>query len=154
MGLHEKLRKFKRSSSSNGIEMQRRRSSQNLVVPPGQVTENSLQVWRALPPQIRHDPSMVSFQMENERLRGKSRKPQQQQQRKSLRDFRYLLKVIKCRVEDNESTMRFCGNNMVDVHYEWWMAWSGGPQQKYAEDVDEICFRSMITERMLKMSMF
>lgn len=71
MGLHDKLRKFKRSSPSpNGIEMQRRRSSQNLVVPPGQVTEQSLQVWRALPPQIRHDPSMVSFQMENERLRG------------------------------------------------------------------------------------
>uniref|UniRef100_A0A1I8P8M4 Citrate transporter-like domain-containing protein n=1 Tax=Stomoxys calcitrans TaxID=35570 RepID=A0A1I8P8M4_STOCA len=72
MGLHDKLRKFKRTSPSNGIEMQRRRSSQNIVVPPGQVNEQSLQVWRALPPQIRHDPSMVSFQMENERLRGTS----------------------------------------------------------------------------------
>ncbi|XP_073825258.1 hoepel2 [Musca autumnalis] len=72
MGLHNLSRKFKRSSPGNGIEMQRRRSSQNLVVPPAQVTEQSLQVWRALPPQIRHDPSMVSFQMENERLRGSS----------------------------------------------------------------------------------
>ena len=72
MGLSDKFRKLKGSSSpTKGIELQRRRSSQNLVVPPGQVTEQSLQVWRALPPQIRHDPSMVSFQMENERLHGK-----------------------------------------------------------------------------------
>lgn len=70
MGLSDKFRKIKRNSPSKGIELERRRSSQNLVVPPGQVTEQSLQVWRALPPQIRHDPSMVSFQMENERLHG------------------------------------------------------------------------------------
>ena len=72
MGLSDKFRKLKGNQSpTKGIELQRRRSSQNLVVPPGQVTEQSLQVWRALPPQIRHDPSMVSFQMENERLHGK-----------------------------------------------------------------------------------
>ncbi|KAI8125011.1 hypothetical protein FF38_06800 [Lucilia cuprina] len=70
MGLTDKFRKIKRNSPSKGIELERRRSSQNLVVPPDQVTEQSLQVWRALPPQIRHDPSMVSFQMENERLHG------------------------------------------------------------------------------------
>ncbi|KAM7353323.1 hoepel2 [Cochliomyia hominivorax] len=70
MGLSDKFRKIKRNSPSKGIELERRRSSQNLVVPPGQVTEQSLQVWRALPPQIRHDPSMVSFQLENERLHG------------------------------------------------------------------------------------
>ncbi|TMW50304.1 hypothetical protein DOY81_004624 [Sarcophaga bullata] len=70
MGISDKFRKLKGNSPTKGIELQRRRSSQNLVVPPGQVTEQSLQVWRALPPQIRHDPSMVSFQMENERLHG------------------------------------------------------------------------------------
>lgn len=70
MGLSEKLRKIKSSSPSKGIELQRRRSSQNLVVPPGQVTKQSLEVWRALPTQIRHDPSMVSFRMEDERLHG------------------------------------------------------------------------------------
>ncbi|XP_017154614.1 P protein [Drosophila miranda] len=37
-----------------------------------QVTEQSLQVWRALPAEIRHDPSMASFQMENERIHGSS----------------------------------------------------------------------------------
>lgn len=57
MGLADKFRKNKSNSPSKGIELERRRSSQNLVVPPGQVTEQSLQVWRALPPQIRHDRS-------------------------------------------------------------------------------------------------
>uniref|UniRef100_W8B3Y2 P protein n=1 Tax=Ceratitis capitata TaxID=7213 RepID=W8B3Y2_CERCA len=51
------------------VDLLKPHSSRNLMA-PGQVTEQTLQVWRALPPQIRHDPSMVSFQMENERLHG------------------------------------------------------------------------------------
>ena len=73
MGLREKFRRLRKSQSSpgNGLEMaKRRRSSQNLAVKPDQVNEQSLQVWRALPAEIRHDPSMASFQMENERLHG------------------------------------------------------------------------------------
>lgn len=39
-------------------------------VTPDEVTEQSLQVWLALPSKIRRDPSLVSFQMEHERLHG------------------------------------------------------------------------------------
>jgi hypothetical protein len=35
------------------------------------VTEATLQVWRNLPGEIRHDPSMVCFQREAERWKGK-----------------------------------------------------------------------------------
>lgn len=35
------------------------------------VTEATLQVWRNLPGEIRHDPSMVCFQREDERWKGK-----------------------------------------------------------------------------------
>ncbi|CAD7080227.1 unnamed protein product [Hermetia illucens] len=35
-----------------------------------EVTEGALQVWRNLPEQIRHDPSLASFQEENERMHG------------------------------------------------------------------------------------
>lgn len=34
------------------------------------VTAASLEVWRGLPSKIRHDPSMVSFQQEDERWKG------------------------------------------------------------------------------------
>lgn len=49
-----------------------RRKSLISLVSPNDVTEASLQVWRLLPSTIRHDPSMVSFQLENERLHGKA----------------------------------------------------------------------------------
>lgn len=39
-------------------------------ITPDDVTEQSLQVWLALPTNIRRDPSLVSFQMEHERLHG------------------------------------------------------------------------------------
>lgn len=39
-------------------------------ITPDDVTEQSLQVWLALPTKIRRDPSLVSFQMEHERLHG------------------------------------------------------------------------------------
>ncbi|XP_067624345.1 P protein-like isoform X2 [Eurosta solidaginis] len=82
MGIKDKIRDLKNGISPNHsyssdkpttpskvIDLLKPHSSRSLMT-PGQVTEQTLQVWRALPPQIRHDPSMVSFQMENERLHG------------------------------------------------------------------------------------
>uniref|UniRef100_A0A0A1X4X8 P protein n=1 Tax=Zeugodacus cucurbitae TaxID=28588 RepID=A0A0A1X4X8_ZEUCU len=82
MGLKDKIRVLKNGASpihshshvapstpTKSVDLLKPHSSRNLMA-PGQVTEQTLQVWRALPPQIRHDPSMVSFQMENERLHG------------------------------------------------------------------------------------
>ncbi|XP_030383085.1 P protein [Scaptodrosophila lebanonensis] len=74
MGLRDALRQLRPGSPSQGkcsIELQRRSASETLVT-PAQVTEQSLQVWRQLPAEIRHDPSMASFQMENERIHGSS----------------------------------------------------------------------------------
>lgn len=87
MGLRETLRQLRPGSPSPGrcsIELQRRcgnskvnqvddssgQMPQSQSQPQTQVTEQSLQVWRALPAEIRHDPSMASFQMENERIHG------------------------------------------------------------------------------------
>jgi len=87
MGLWETLRQLGPGSPSRGrcsIELQRRCNSnkanqpvhqgqvqpQPLPESQPQVTEQTLQVWRALPAEIRHDPSMASFQMENERIHG------------------------------------------------------------------------------------
>lgn len=39
-------------------------------ITPEDVTEQSLQIWLALPSKIRRDPSLVSFQMEHDRLHG------------------------------------------------------------------------------------
>jgi hypothetical protein len=36
-----------------------------------EVTEESLEVWRALPEKIRQDPSLASFRKKNEKLLGK-----------------------------------------------------------------------------------
>ncbi|EDW04222.1 GH10103 [Drosophila grimshawi] len=88
MGLLETLRRLTPGSPSRGscnIELQHRVAGDNSssskiktnlaegparVAPLAQVTEQSLQVWRTLPAEIRHDPSMASFQMENERIHG------------------------------------------------------------------------------------
>lgn len=61
------------------IEMPRKKSSfeisrkkSSFVVPSSEpVTEASLKVFRALPQTIRHDPSMISFQQEHERCKGR-----------------------------------------------------------------------------------
>lgn len=52
-------------------KLPQRRKSLLSLVSPKDVTEGSLEVWRHLPSNIRHDPSMVSFQQENDRLHGK-----------------------------------------------------------------------------------
>lgn len=36
------------------------------------VTEESLEVWRALPEKIREDPSLASFRKKNEKVYGRS----------------------------------------------------------------------------------
>lgn len=84
MGLWQALCQRRPGSPSHdscNIELQRHCNSNkvNQTVHQGQVqpisndtrvTEQSLQVWRALPAEIRHDPSMASFRMENERIYG------------------------------------------------------------------------------------
>lgn len=42
------------------------------VVSLSDVTEESLEVWRALPEKIRQDPSLASFQKKHERLRSET----------------------------------------------------------------------------------
>uniref|UniRef100_A0A1A9UPJ7 Citrate transporter-like domain-containing protein n=1 Tax=Glossina austeni TaxID=7395 RepID=A0A1A9UPJ7_GLOAU len=69
MGLRDKLRKFKHSSPAKGIELRKRNVHQNFRSPSVPASEQTLEMWRTLPAQIRHDPSMASFRMENERLR-------------------------------------------------------------------------------------
>lgn len=73
---------FKRSQTSTGIasssghqddqetKRKRKKSFFNLVIPKHRVTEATLQVWRALPGEIRQDPSMINFQREAERWQG------------------------------------------------------------------------------------
>jgi hypothetical protein len=75
---------FKRSQTSAAIststsstqqddqetKRKRKKSLFNLVIPKNRVTEATLQVWRALPGEIRQDPSMINFQREAERWQG------------------------------------------------------------------------------------
>lgn len=50
---------------------QRNRSTSNYsVISLSEVTEGSLQIWRALPEKIRQDPSLASFRQEHERIHG------------------------------------------------------------------------------------
>lgn len=64
------------SNATNGTKKPRKKSKRKRtvsVVPISEVTEASLELWRTLPPKIRQDPSMVSFQqvdLEHARLHG------------------------------------------------------------------------------------
>jgi hypothetical protein len=49
---------------------QRKKSILNYVIPKSRVSEATLQVFRQLPGEIRHDPSMINFQREAERWKG------------------------------------------------------------------------------------
>lgn len=52
-------------------ERQRPSIASNLsTVSLSDVTEESLEVWRALPEKIRHDPSLASFRKKNEKVYG------------------------------------------------------------------------------------
>lgn len=74
MGLFKRMTMREQSSSSNAPEsneiVQHRKKSIISPVPLSDVTEASLKVWRQLPGTIRQDPSMASFQLENERWKG------------------------------------------------------------------------------------
>lgn len=48
----------------------RKKSILNYVIPKSRVSEATLQVFRQLPGEIRHDPSMINFQREAERWKG------------------------------------------------------------------------------------
>lgn len=67
MGL---LKNTKSAPKKNNVKNIRRKSLFTLIS-PSDVTEVSLEVWRHLPSKIRHDPSMVSFQLQEEKLHCK-----------------------------------------------------------------------------------
>lgn len=75
MGIFKRLGLSGSPSSSSqeqpSQEGRARKKSIISLVPLSEVTEASLKVWRQLPGTIRHDPSMISFQQENERWKGK-----------------------------------------------------------------------------------
>lgn len=74
MGLLKRLGFTGRASTSqaepSSHEHAPRKKSIISLVPLSEVTEASLKVWRQLPGSIRHDPSMISFQQEHERMKG------------------------------------------------------------------------------------
>lgn len=51
-------------------QRKRKKSILNYVIPKSRVSEATLQVFRQLPGEIRHDPSMINFQREAERWNG------------------------------------------------------------------------------------
>lgn len=64
---------LKKSSNAQNIpkgKNRRRRKSSLFGLSPSDVTEENLEVWRHLPSKIRHDPSMASFQAQQEKLHG------------------------------------------------------------------------------------
>lgn len=69
MGLLKSIKSAPKKSNAN----KSRRKSLFSLISPSDVTEDSLDVWRHLPSKIRHDPSMVSFQLEEEKLHCKNR---------------------------------------------------------------------------------
>jgi len=73
MGLFKRLGFSGRANTSNDDappEQPPRKKSIISLIPLSDVTEASLKVFRQLPAAIRHDPSMISFQQENERWKG------------------------------------------------------------------------------------
>lgn len=71
MGLLKRLRISGRPSSSSQPRSTQEDYRMKDLVPSSEVTEESLKVWRQLPGSIRHDPSMISFQQEHDRWKGK-----------------------------------------------------------------------------------
>lgn len=69
MGLFKRPTRAENTPSTSAPTEQTRKKS-SISFNSDAVTEASLQVWRGLPSKIRHDPSMVSFQQEEERWKG------------------------------------------------------------------------------------
>lgn len=58
------------AAPSVDLSEQRRKKSLMNLLGKSRVSEATLQVWRNLPGEIRHDPSMINFQREAERWKG------------------------------------------------------------------------------------
>lgn len=64
-----------RSPTKSPRDSPKQRNKSYSVVSLSEVTEGSLQVWRALPEKIRQDPSLASFRQEHDRrLHGEYRR--------------------------------------------------------------------------------
>lgn len=64
--------KKKPNYTKNNTSAQRPSIKSNFsVISLSDVTEESLEVWRSLPEEIRTDPSLASFRKKHERLMGK-----------------------------------------------------------------------------------
>uniref|UniRef100_A0A1B0CWZ6 Putative tyrosine transporter n=1 Tax=Lutzomyia longipalpis TaxID=7200 RepID=A0A1B0CWZ6_LUTLO len=72
MGLLRRNKKGPQDAQGSQKTKKSRRKSFFSLISPSDVTEGSLQVWAGLPPKIRQDPSLASFQMEHNRLHGES----------------------------------------------------------------------------------
>uniref|UniRef100_A0A336L061 CSON002011 protein n=1 Tax=Culicoides sonorensis TaxID=179676 RepID=A0A336L061_CULSO len=74
MGLLKRLKHGNNGSNNRATKNDKKKGDKSgesePSIPLSEVTEASLEVWRGLPAKIRQDPSMVSFQVENERLHG------------------------------------------------------------------------------------
>lgn len=65
-------RSVSRSPNRSPKDSPKHRNKSYSIVSLSEVTEGSLQVWRALPEKIRQDPSLASFRQEHDRrLHGK-----------------------------------------------------------------------------------
>jgi hypothetical protein len=58
------------TQDDEAVRRKRKKSILNYVIPKSRVSEATLQVFRQLPGEIRHDPSMINFQREAERWKG------------------------------------------------------------------------------------
>jgi hypothetical protein len=72
MGLFKRSRTISEPTTSNDAKTRRKSLYDLFSQQKNRVTEATLQVWRNLPGEIRHDPSMVCFQREAERWKGKT----------------------------------------------------------------------------------
>lgn len=73
MGLFKRKQQYDPTTSTthdNIHKRNRKKSILNYVIPKSRVSEATLQVFRQLPGEIRHDPSMINFQREAERWNG------------------------------------------------------------------------------------
>lgn len=71
MGLFKRKRRTITESSAR--DASRKKSLFDMFSQTNRVSEATLQVWRNLPGEIRHDPSMVCFQREAERWKGEKK---------------------------------------------------------------------------------
>ncbi|KAH8281507.1 hypothetical protein KR054_001188 [Drosophila jambulina] len=122
MGLRDtfRLRPDSPGRDKCSIEMRHRSPKsgcQHNQVAAVQVTEQSLQVWRALPAEIRHDPSMASFQMENERIHGSSAGgSDDDDEEEDYEGYNEVAKKNNGRLQD-EPGSSYAGSDFLDIKH-------------------------------------